>query len=193
MFFRGSNKADLQRCRYDCFQAQIKVTALTPHIITTVCLHSPTSGTSVVLALITSQLKCLFVLLLNLTAWNLQTPCREKLFTNRSDKRPESPTIVQLVQPHRPPARSLNPSTPPEDGSVGGRRSVGALTAPPNQTVTPCDGRTGWASRRHPETPAGVEHSSELCYFWQADYVMSRDGFTNPAACVCVCVHWYDP
>lgn len=113
MFFRGSNKADLQRCRYDCFQAQIKVTALTPHIITTVCVHSPTSGTSVVLALITSQLKCLFVLLLNLTAWNLQTPCREKLFTNRSDKRPESPTIVQLVQPHRPPARSLNPSTPP--------------------------------------------------------------------------------
>lgn len=112
MFFRGSNKADLQRCRYDCFQAQIKVTALTPHIITTVCVHSPTSGTSVVLALITSQLKCLFVLLLNLTAWNLQTPCREKLFTNRSDKRPEShsraagatpPAPCPFPQPLRPP------------------------------------------------------------------------------------------
>lgn len=30
----------------------------------------------------------------------------------------------------------------------------------------------------------------QSCYFWQADYVMSRDGFANPAvhACVCVCV-----
>lgn len=113
MFFRGSNKADLQRCRYDCFQAQIEVTALTPHIITTVCVHSPTSGTSVVLALITSQLKCLFALLLNLTVWNLQTPCREKLFTNRSDKRPESPALCSWCNPTGP---LPVPSTPPPPG-----------------------------------------------------------------------------
>lgn len=56
---------------------------------------------------------------------------------------------------------------------------MGALTP-----VTPCDGgRAG---------PAGgscrVAHSSGCCYFWQADYIMSRDGFANPALRVRTCV-----
>lgn len=31
-----------------------------------------------------------------------------------------------------------------------------------------------------------VTHSSGCCYLWQVDYIMSRDGFANPALCACV-------
>lgn len=69
--------------------------------------------------------------------------------------------------------------------------AVGVVLAQLKQAgplLGPCDGgRAG---------PAGgscrVAPSSGCCYFWQADYIMSRDGFANPGlyarAHLCVCV-----
>lgn len=106
--------------------------------------------------------------------WNLQTLCRAKLSTISLTNAPETPTMAAGAAPPAPPLR-FNP----QDGSVGASERS--------------DSKSGchtlwWVDRLSQQAaPAGVGHSSELCYFWQADYVMSRDGFANPAACVCVC------
>lgn len=131
------------------------------------CNHRIHQQTAAALSL-HSSLHSYVVSLCSLQIWLLQT-CRHPAEKNFSQTPQES---------HN--AAGANPTGPP----CGRRPGIVALTALPNQTVTPCDGRTGWASRRHPAPPAGVGHSSELRYFWQADYVMSRDGFANPAACV---------
>lgn len=68
--------------------------------------------------------------------WNLQTLCRAKLFTIPLTNVPETPTMAAGATPRQPPGQQRR--------SASQRRN--ALTA--NHAVTPCDGWTGWASRR---------------------------------------------
>lgn len=64
------------------------------------------------------------------------------------------------------------------------RRTAGVVFVhPPDAAVTPCDGGCAAAAGGS----CGVAHSSGGCYFWRADYIMSRDGFADPAACVHAC------
>lgn len=102
---------------------------------------------------------------LNLTLWNLQTSCRGTTFHNvptNTLRVPQCSWCSPVGTYPLPHAFLHFPALRGRQRRVGVRASAFWQRCRIRRPL--CDGRTGWASRRHPAPPAGFGHSSELLF-----------------------------